>query len=151
MGGYGGSSGNVKDKCYYDTGKHKVKDKNAIEVAEQYISEGKEVAFLQEKPPDRRPDLIVDRELLVEVKGISSNNPGQVDHNLRKAFSQIEAELSHYPEDKRLPFKVIILSRHNDFETGFKAAREGYQETKRKGYVSGPVEFWYHGKVFVLE
>ena len=37
MGGYGGASGRVKDKCYYDTGGHKVKDKNAVEVAEHYI------------------------------------------------------------------------------------------------------------------
>lgn len=49
MGGYGGASGRIKDKCYYDTGGHKVKDKNAIEVAEHYIEEGKYVAFLQEK------------------------------------------------------------------------------------------------------
>ena len=28
MGGYGGSSGKTKDKCYYDTGGHKVKDRS---------------------------------------------------------------------------------------------------------------------------
>lgn len=151
MGGYGGSSGRVKDKCYYDTGGHKVKDKNAIEVAEQYMSEGKYVAFLQEKENSRRPDLMVDRELLVEVKGISSTNPGQVAKNIKKAFQQIETELSHYPEDKRKPSKVIILSRHDNFEAAFKSAREGYQEAKRKGLVSGPVEFWHQGKVFILE
>ena len=60
MGGYGGALGRVKEKCYYDTGGHKVKDKNAIEVAEHYMSEGKEVAFLQEKQNEKRPDLLVE-------------------------------------------------------------------------------------------
>ncbi len=151
MGGYGGSSGRTKGKCYYDTGGHKVKDKNAIEVAEQYMSEGREVLFLQEKQNTKRPDLLVDRELLVEVKGISTTNSGQVSKNIKKAFQQIESELSHHPENERKPFKVVIVSRHDNFEAGFKAVREGYQEAKRKGYVTGPVEFWYHGQIYVLE
>ena len=88
MGGYGGSSGRTKDTCYRDTGRHKVTDKNAIEVAEHYIDEGKEVAFLQEKPNTKRPDLLVEKELLVEVKGMSSKNPGQVADNIKKAFTE---------------------------------------------------------------
>ena len=34
-----------KNKTYYDTGGHKVTDKNAVTVAEYYIDEGKYVAF----------------------------------------------------------------------------------------------------------
>ena len=78
MGGYGGASGRIKDKCYYDTGGHKVKDKNAIEVAEHYIEEGKYVAFLQEKNGQPRADLSVEGQH-IEVKGLSSVNPDNIE------------------------------------------------------------------------
>lgn len=68
MGGYGGSSGRGKNKIYYDTGGHKVKDLNAIIVAEYFIDKGKYVAFLQEKPPEKRADLSIDG-VHTEVKG----------------------------------------------------------------------------------
>ena len=43
---------------------------------------------LQEKPNTKRPDLLVEKELLVEVKGMSSKNPGQVADNIKKAFTE---------------------------------------------------------------
>ena len=95
--------------------------------------------------------MLVEKNLLVEVKGTSSKNPGQVADNIKNAFAQIEAEFARNPEAKNNPFKVVILSRHDDFEAGFKAVCEGYQEAKRKGYVKGTVEFWYHGTIYVLE
>ncbi|MBQ7630577.1 MAG: hypothetical protein IJS81_10260 [Selenomonadaceae bacterium] len=55
MGGYGGASGRVKDRCYYDSGGNKVTDKNAIMAAEYYINLGMYVVFLQENRS--RPDL----------------------------------------------------------------------------------------------
>ena len=72
MGGYGGSSGRKKDKCYYDTGNHKVTDKNAIEVAEYYLKHGEYVAFLEEKPNQKRADLSLNRKQHIEVKGITT-------------------------------------------------------------------------------
>ena len=150
MGGYGGSSNRVKDKCYYDTGGHKVKDKNSIEVAEYYIDKGKRVAFLQEKPPEKRADLSVEG-VHVEVKGMISVKPNKFKNNIREAFEQIEADLSRYSKDKRKPGKVVILSKHENFEEAYKAARKGYAEAKRQGYVKGTVEFWHNGKIYILE
>lgn len=150
MGGYGGSSGRVKDKCYYDTGNHKVTDKNAIEVAEHYINEGKRVAFLQEKPPEKRADLSVEG-VHIEVKGMISIKPNKFTNNIREAFEQIEADLSRYSKDERKSGKVVILSKHENFDEGYKAAFEGYQNAKRRGYVKGTVEFWHDGKIYVLE
>ena len=150
MGGYGGSGGRTKGKCYYDTGGHKVTDKNAIEVAEHYMNEGKYVAFLQQHPPNKSADLSVDG-IHIEVKGMNSTKSNKVRNNIHEAFDQIEAGLARYPPNERRPGKVIILSRHDSFEDGYKAVREGYQEAKRKGYVKGTVEFWYHGKIYVLE
>ena len=151
MGGYGGSSGKTKGKCYYDTGGHKVKDQNAIDVAERYISEGSYVAFLKEKPPEKRPDLSVDGEFLVEVKGMTSTSPNRVAKNIKEAFSQILSELSHYPEDEQHPGKVIILSRHDNFTEGYNAALEGYHLAKAQGYVHGMVEFWHGDNIFYLD
>ena len=150
MGGYGGSSGRTKDKCYRDTGGHKVTDKNAIEVAEHYMSEGKYVAFLKQNPPDKRADLSVEG-IHIEVKGMTSTKTNKMYNNIREAFEQIEADLSRYSKDRRKPGKVIILSKHDNFEEGYRAACEGYKEAKRRGAVKGTVEFWYHGKIYVLE
>ena len=69
MGGYGGASGKIKDRCYYDTGGHKVTDNNAIEVAETYINEGKYVAFLMKRDPRIQADLSVEG-IHTEVKGL---------------------------------------------------------------------------------
>ena len=150
MGGYGGASGKAKGKCYYDTGGHKVTDKNAIEVAEHYIREGKYVAFLQQKPPDKRADLSVEGSH-VEVKGISSTNPSQIASKICQGFRQLEADMSRYAKEDRKPTKVVILSKHENFSDGYRAACEGYKEAKRKGHVNGTVEFWYNDKIYVLE
>ena len=149
MGGYGGASGNAKGKCYYDTGGHKVTDKNAIEVAEHYIREGKYVAFLQQKPPDKRADLSVEG-FHVEVKGISSTNPSQVASKIKQGFEQLEVDMSRYSKEDRRPTKVIILSKHESFSEGYNSACEGYKEAVRKGDVKGSVEFWYHNKIHIL-
>ena len=150
MGGYGGSSGRKKDNCYRDTGGHKVTDKNSIEVAEHYISEGKYVAFLQQKPPDKRADLSVEG-VHVEVKGMISVKPNKFTNNIREAFEQIEADLSRYSKDRRKPGKVVILSKHENFQEAYQAAKQGYADAKRRGYVKGTVEFWHNGKIYNLE
>ena len=112
MGGYGGASGRIKDKCYYDTGGHKVKDKNAIEVAEHYIEEGKYVAFLQEKNGQPRADLSVEGQH-IEVKGLSSVNPDNIEKKIRHAFEQIHGDDYRYPTETHREGKVVILSRHS--------------------------------------
>ena len=104
MGGYGGASGRIKDKCYYDTGGHKVKDKNAIEVAEHYIEEGKYVAFLQEKNGQPRADLSVEGQH-IEVKGLSSVNPDNIEkksdmHLSRFTVMIIGIRLKHIMREK---------------------------------------------------
>ena len=152
MGGYGGASGRVKDNCYRDTeGVYKVKDPNAIAVAEYYLSLGMYVAFYHEdgKP---RPDLSVDLKMVVEVKGVSSPNSTRIKDNIKKASSQIDAELSKYPEDKRHPGKIVLLSLHSSFEIGYRAAYEGYQNAKREGLVNldYSVEFWFNGEIHIL-
>lgn len=151
MGGYGGVRGKKKGRCYYDTGGHKVIDKNAITVAEKYIREGTYVAFLQQKPPAQRPDLSVDGKILVEVKGMTSIRPHKVETNIRDGFKQIIAEQSRYPEESRHPGKVIILSKHDNFNDGYYAAQEGYKMAKKNGFVHGKVEFWYNDKIYELE
>ena len=45
------------------------------------------------------------------------------------------AEWAREPEGNRKPGKVVILSRHDDFETGYRAVCEGYEIAKRKGYI----------------
>ena len=53
-GGYGGESGRVKDRCYYDSGGNKVTDKNAIMAAEYYINLGMYVFFFIRKTQQTR-------------------------------------------------------------------------------------------------
>lgn len=153
MGGYGGASGKVKDGCYYDSGGNKVKDKNAIEAAEYYLSLGMHVVFLREKPEDGegRPDLLVDFEILVEVKGIGSTKAGTIAKQIKHASKQISDELARRSEDDQLLGKIVILSLHETFEAGFKAVYDGYQEAKRKDQVHFSVEFWFHGEIYILE
>lgn len=153
MGGYGGSYGKTKEKCYYDTGGHKVKDKNAVEVAEHYIAEGKYVAFLQEKPPDIRADLSVEGQH-VEVKGLTTLNPDNVEKKLHHAFLQILDDDSKYPSDKRIKGKVVILSRHASDVSDDKiydAMKKGFLSAKHKGYVTGECEVWIRDKIYKLE
>ena len=155
-GGYGGESGKArrkKDGCYKDSHDDKVTDKNAIEVADYYMSLGMYVVFLHEKPEEGgRPDLLVDYKFLVEVKGIFSTKANKISNRINEAFGQIEDEWSRYPEEKpKPPGKVIILSRHETFEIGFRAFCEGYKEAKRKGFIRGEVEFWFHGEIHTFE
>ena len=73
MGGYGGASNRdpKKDGCYKDSeGKIKIKDKNAIAVAEYYLREGKYVVFYHEDGVNKVPDLSVDGKIVVEVSQV---------------------------------------------------------------------------------
>ncbi len=154
MGGYGGASGRNKDKdgCYYDSGNNKVIDKNAIAVAEYYMDLGMYVVFLQEKLGEGgRPDLLVDYEFFVEVKGIESLRAGNISKQIKHASKQISDERARLSEVNRLPGKIIILSLHADFEVGFKAVNDGYQEAKRKNQVHFQTEFWFNGEIHILE
>ena len=98
----------------------------------------------------RRPDLLVDYKFLVEVKGLNSSNPGQVSKQIKHANSQIEAEHSKYPEDKRLPAKIVLISLHTDLEVGFRAISEGYKEARRKNQVHFKTELWIGGEIHIL-
>ena len=147
MGGYGGASGKdrrKKDGCYYDSGKDKVTDKNAMIAAEYYLDLGMYVVFLYEYYS--RPDLLVDFNFLAEVKGIGSDKSGTISKQIKHASRQIDNELAHRSEDDQVPAKIIIISLHASFEIGFNAINEGYQEAKRKNQVHFPVEFWFRGE-----
>ena len=152
MGGYGGASGRIKEKCYYDTGGHKVTDKNAIEVAEHYINEGIYVAFLQEKPPKNRADLSVDGHH-VEVKGLATLNPNTIESRLKHAFEQIHGDDYRYPPETHREGKVILLSRHDSTVPEAQildAMRRGFLSAEHKGYVKGKLEVWIRGKIYML-
>ena len=152
MGGYGGASGRKKDKCYRDSDGNKVKDKNAIEVAEYYLEMGLYVEFLPERPPKKSPDLFVDFDFLAEVKGMLSIKPNKISNAIKEAFEQIADEWARYPDDKpKPPGKAIILSRHDSFEIGFRAFLEGCKDAKRRGYIRGSVEFWFKGEIHIFE
>lgn len=155
MGGYGGSSGKARrlqDGCYYDSKGFKVREPNSVIVAEYYLDWGLSVVFLHEKPEEGgRPDLLVDYEFLVEVKGIGSLKAGTIYKQIKHASQQITDEQSRLPEDRQLTGKIVILSLHANFEAGFKAVNEGYQEAKRKNQVHFQTEFWFKGEIHILE
>lgn len=147
MGGYGGASGRVKGKCYYDTGGHKVKDPNAIAVGEYYINLGHYVAFLQEVPNDNRADMSVEG-VHVEVKGMSSTKPGQVAKNLKKGFTQVDADNKRYPKATHRPGTVVILSEYKSLDEAKRVVKAGYDEAVRKGYVTGNVKLFHDGVMY---
>ncbi len=150
MGGYGGASGCVKGKCYYDTGGKKVTDKSAIAVAEYYIKNGKYVAFLQRKHTPRA-DLSVEGHH-VEVKGISTVNHDSVEGHIKKAFIQIHGDDYRYPPETHREGKVILYSQHDEDEDLVHAAMlKGYRQAESKGYVTGKVELWIKGKIIELK
>ena len=151
MGGYGGTSGRKKERCYYDTGNKKVTDKNAVAVAEHYLREGKYVAFLKKRDPIKRPDLSLDHEMIVEVKGVESLSSNKMKTRIEEGFTQILVEWSMYPKEKRHPGKVVILSLHDNFKESYNAALEGYKLAKLDGYIYGAVEFWHNGKIYELK
>lgn len=149
MGGYGGNSGRVKDKAYYDTGGHKVKDKNAIAVGEYYINKGFYVAFLQEKDGQQRADLSI-AGAHAEVKGMTSTKTNKVANNIKEAFEQVEADNAAYQKETHRPGKVIILSFYPDIRTAYKTVFGGYRKAKSKGYVKGDVELMHNGKIYTI-
>ena len=149
MGGYGGTSGRIKGKAYYDTGEHKVKDKNAIAVAEYYINKGEYVAFLQEKPGQKRADLSVGG-IHVEVKGMSTTSTNKIANSIKEAFEQISADNYRYPPETHRDGRVVILSKHANIKTAYKIIYGGYRTAKARGYIKGEVWLMYNGKMYLI-
>lgn len=152
MGGYGGSSGRGKAKTYYDTGGHKVTDRNAITVGEYYIEQGKYVAFLKEIEGQKRADLSVEGQH-VEVKGLTTLNPDNVEGILKKAFQQVDADNYRYPKETNREGKVIILSKHSSdisIETVYEEMHKGFLSAQHKGYVTGKVELWIGKEIYTF-
>lgn len=152
MGGYGGASGKVKEKCYYDTGGYKVTDKNAIEVAEYYINEGNYVAFLQRKEGQKRADLSVEGQH-VEIKGLQTLNPDTIEGRIQNAFEQVHGDDYRYSPDTHKEVKVIILSKHDSSiseDRILEAMQKGFLSAEHKGYVTGKLEVWILGKIHAL-
>ena len=134
MGGYGASSGRIKEDFYYDTGGYKVKDDNAITVGEYYIKRGYYVAFLQENPPHKRADLSVEG-VHVEVKGMTSTNTNKVANNIREAFEQIKGDDYKYPESLYQAERVVILSKYQTLREAYKIVYGGFRKAKSKGFI----------------
>lgn len=149
MGGYGGSSGRSKGKAYYDTGGHKVKDKNAITVAEYYINRGEYVAFLQEKPGQKRADLSVGGKH-TEVKGMTSASTNKVAHNIKEAFEQVTADDYRYSSETHRDGRVVILSKYSNIKTAYKVVFGGYRKATSLGYVKGEVWLMHNGKMYLI-
>lgn len=149
MGGYGGSSDRVKGKTYLDTGGHKVTDRNAIIVGEYYINHGKYVAFLQEKPGQKRADLSVEG-VHTEVKGMSSTSTNKVANNIKEAFEQTMADNYRYPSDTHRDGRVVILSKYPDIKTAYKIVSGGYRKARSQGYVQGEVYLMHNGKMYLI-
>lgn len=147
MGGYGGASGRVKGKCYYDTGGHKVTDKNAIVVGEHFINEGKYVAFLQEKDGQKRSDLSIEG-VHAEVKGMTSKNPSKVADNIDEAFNQVYADNYRYPKETHREGMVIILSKYSSYEEANKIVSAGVAEAYRKGFVRGKIKMLHNDTMY---
>ncbi len=149
MGGYGGSSDRKKGNVYYDTGGHKVKDRNAIIVGEYYINNGEYVAFLQEKPDQQRADLSVGG-VHTEVKGMTSTSTNKVANNIKEAFEQVSADNYRYPADTHRDGRLVILSKYSNLKTAYKAVFGGYRKAKSLGYVKGEVYLMHNGKMFLI-
>ncbi len=149
MGGYGGSSGRNKEKSYYDTGGHKVKDRNAISVGEYYINNGEYVAFLQEKPGQKRADLSVNG-VHTEVKGMTSTSTNKVANNIKEAFEQVSADNYKYSPHTHRDGRVVILSKYPSIRIAHKAVFGGYRKAKSLGYVKGEVWLMHSGKMYMI-
>lgn len=149
MGGYGGTSGRYKDKCYRDTGGRKVTDRNSIQVGEYFIREGKYVAFLQEKAGQKRADLSVDG-VHTEVKGMSSTRTDKVADNNKEAFEQTAADNWRYPTNTHRAGQVIILSKYPDAKTAFKVVNGGYRTALKRGDVKGNVFLFHNGVMYKI-
>lgn len=147
MGGYGAGSDRGKSSVYYDTGGHKVTDRNAITVGEYYIEHGHYVAFLQEKAGQKRADLSIDG-VHTEVKGMSSTSTNKVANNIKEAFQQVEADNKNYPPETHRPGQVIILSKYDNLKTAYKAVSGGFRKAMSKGFVKGDVVLMYKGKLY---
>lgn len=150
MGGYGGSSGKAKSNCYFDSGNHKVTDKNAITVGEYFIDNGDYVVFLQERPPSKRADLSVSGQH-IEVKGISSTSTNKIANTIKKAFEQVSADDARYSSATNRSGEVVVLSKHGNIRTAYKAIYGGFRKAKKLGFVKGIVEMWYKDKKLIFK
>ena len=150
MGGYGGTSGRVKDKCYRDTsGIRKVTDRNSIQVGEYFIRQGKYVAFLQEKGGQKRADLSVDG-VHTEVKGMTSTSTAKVADNIKEAFEQTAADNWRYPSNTHRNGQVVILSKYPDVKTAFKVVSGGYRTALKRGDIHGDVFLLHNGIMYKI-
>ena len=152
MGGYGGQSNRLKEKCYYDTGGRKVTDKHAIEVAEYYIRHGKYVAFLREHQDGNRADLSVEG-VHVEVKGITSLSLNGIEKTIKHAHKQVHGDDYRYPPETYRQGKIIFLSKHSaevPTEKILEAMTGAVETAIRKGYLDEKVEVWIKGKIYTL-
>lgn len=143
MGGYGGDGELGISPKYKDTGGNIVKDEAAIQVAEHYIKEGHRVAFLQEHPNDqykKRADLLIDDNMLIETKKVTSQNPVQISKNIKKAYEQTQAECDRMK--KNFTQKVVILCKNKD------VAEKGIERAKRRNYIKGELEVWVDDKIY---
>ena len=145
--GRGGYTG--KEISYRDSGGKKVKDQNAIFVAEQYMKQGYEVVFRQQHTEEKggvggikTPDLTIkssdDQKFIktIEVKGIISGSPSTIAKRIKKASMQ-------FKEGDTENTVAILLVGKNQTKESRKFAREGIAEAKRKNYMKYPVEVWY--------
>jgi hypothetical protein len=149
MGGYGGSSKRIKSNSYLDTGGYKVTDKNSIEVGEYYINKGYYVAFLQEKPGQKRADLSVEG-IHTEIKGMSSLSTNKVANNIKEGFEQVASDDFRYPAVTYRDGQVIILSKYPNLKTAYKVIYGGYRKAKSKGYIKGEVYLIHKGVKYFI-
>ena len=94
-------------------------------VAEYYINRGEYVAFLQEKPGQKRADLSVGGKH-TEVKGMTSTSTNKVAHNIKEAFEQVTADDYRYSSETHRDGRVVILSKYPNVKTAYKAVFGGY-------------------------
>lgn len=152
MGGYGGASRKIKDKCYYDTGGHKVTDNNAIEIAEAYINRGKYVAFLMKRDPRIQADLSVEG-IHTEVKGLSTLDSTKIAKRISHANDQVHADNYRYPPETHREGKIVILSKHQSNvpeQAIINSIKVGLQKAKSKSPITAAVEIWIKGKIIKI-
>ena len=115
-------------KCYKDSGGHKVDDPGSIFVAERYIEQGYESVFRQTHEY-RSCDLTIktsdDKQLVknIEVKMIYSDKPSQIAKRIKDAGGQI----------KESDTIALYIHKHTQCPTSVKMVTSAINEARRKG------------------
>ena len=144
-----GNGGYTEKQPYYrDSMNNKVTDQGAIFVAERYIDQGFEVVFRQDQTPGKHYDLTIkdssDTVFVknIEVKKMTSENPGQIAKNIKRAFEQLD----------NTPNGTVALyfENHTKTESIIDVIKAGYKEAKRKNNVHGNVEVWFKDKTCMV-